>query len=67
MVQRGIFGPKRGEVTEDRKKLDYMGLNDLYCSATIFRVIKIEINRIFGTGSAYGGEECCIKGLGVET
>ena len=39
---RGIFGPKRDEVTEEWRKLyEYNGeLNDLYCSPNIVRVIK---------------------------
>jgi hypothetical protein len=39
MVMRRIFGPKRDEVTEEWRKLNNEGLNDLYCSANI-RVIK---------------------------
>ena len=37
---RGIFGPKRDEVTEEWRKLLNEGLNDLYCSPNIIRVIK---------------------------
>jgi len=32
MVLRGIFGPKRDEVTGDWRKLRNKELNDLYCS-----------------------------------
>jgi len=39
-VLRRIFGPKRDEVTEKWKKLNYEKLNDLYCSPNIIRVIK---------------------------
>jgi hypothetical protein len=39
-VLRGIFGPKRDEVTGDWKKLHNEELNDLYCSPNIVRVIK---------------------------
>jgi len=39
-VLRRIFGPERGEVRGERKKLDNEGLNDLYCSPNIVRVIK---------------------------
>jgi hypothetical protein len=35
-----IFGPKRGEVTGEWRKLHNEELNDLYCSPTIVRVIK---------------------------
>jgi len=39
-VSRRIFGPKRGEVTGEWRKLHNEELNDLYCSPNIFRVIK---------------------------
>jgi hypothetical protein len=39
-VLRGIFGPKRGEVTEEWRKLHNEELNDVYYSPNIFRVIK---------------------------
>ena len=39
-VLRGIFGPKRDEVTGEWRKLHNEELNDLYCSPNIFRVIK---------------------------
>ena len=39
-VLRRIFGPKRDEVTGERRKLHNEELNDLYCSPNIFRVIK---------------------------
>jgi len=39
-VLRGIFGPKRGEVTEGWRKLHNEELNDVYCSPNIVRVIK---------------------------
>jgi len=37
---RKIFGPKRGEVTEDWRKLHSEELNDLYSSPNFVRVIK---------------------------
>ena len=37
---RIIFGPKRGEVTRERRKLHNEDINDLYSSLNIFRVIK---------------------------
>jgi hypothetical protein len=39
-VLRGIFGPKRDEVTEEWRKLHNEELDDLYCSPNIVRVIK---------------------------
>jgi len=39
-VLRGIFGPKRDEVTGQWRKLHNEELNDLYCSPDIVQVIK---------------------------
>jgi hypothetical protein len=39
-VLRRVFGPKRDEVTGERRKLRNEELNDLYCSANIVRVVK---------------------------
>jgi hypothetical protein len=39
-VLRGIFGPKRDEVTGQWRKLHNEELNDMYCSPIIVRVIK---------------------------
>jgi hypothetical protein len=36
----GIFGPRRGEVTGEWRKLHNEELNDLYCSPNIVRVVK---------------------------
>jgi hypothetical protein len=40
MVLRRIFGPKRDEVAVECRKLHIEGLNDLYSSPSIVRVIK---------------------------
>ena len=40
MVLRGIFGPKRDEVTVEWRKLHHEELNDLYCSPNTVRLIK---------------------------
>jgi len=39
-VFRRIFGPKRGPVTREWKKLHIEELYDLYCSPNIIRVVK---------------------------
>ena len=45
-VLRGIFGPKRDEVTGEWRKLHNEELNDLYCSHSIVQMIKS--SRIMG-------------------
>ena len=40
MVLRGIFGPRRDEVTGEWRRLHNEDLNDLYSSPNIVRVIK---------------------------
>jgi len=47
-VLRRIFGPKRGKVTEEWRKLYNVELNDLYCSPDVFRVIQPRIIRRAG-------------------
>jgi hypothetical protein len=42
-VLRGMFVPKRDEVTGVWRKLHNEKLNDLYCSPNIVRVIKSRI------------------------
>jgi len=44
-MPRRIFGPKSDEVTGEWRKLHYEGLNDLFCSPNIVRVIKYRIMR----------------------
>jgi len=39
-VLGGIFGPKKDEVTGERRKLHTDELNGLYCSPNTVRVIK---------------------------
>ena len=39
-VLRRIFGPKSDEVTGEWRKLHYKGLNDMFCSPNIIRVIQ---------------------------
>jgi hypothetical protein len=45
---RRVFGPKRDEVTGERRKLQNEELTDLYCSHTIVRVIKSRRMRLAG-------------------
>ena len=40
MRKRFVIGPNMDEVTGEWRKLHIYGLNDLYCSPNIFRVIK---------------------------
>jgi hypothetical protein len=39
-VPRRIFGPKRDQVTGEWRRLHNEEINDLYCSPSIYRVIK---------------------------
>jgi hypothetical protein len=39
-VLRKVFGPKRDEVTEERRNLHNEELNDLYSLPSIVRVVK---------------------------
>jgi hypothetical protein len=45
IVLRGVFGRKRDEVTEERRKLHNEELHDLYSSSSIVRVNKSRIMR----------------------
>jgi len=65
-VLRRIFGPKRDEVTREWRKLHNEGLNDLYFSLNIVRVIKIE-NKMGRTCSMYGERKRFIQGVGLES
>jgi len=47
-VLRGIFGPKRDELTGEWGKLHNEELNDLYCSPNIVRTIKLRRMRWVG-------------------
>jgi hypothetical protein len=53
-VLRRIFGPKRGEVTGEGRKLHKVELNDVSSSANIFRVIKLRIMRWVGCVARMG-------------
>ena len=53
---RRIFGPRREEVTGDCRRLHYEGLNDLYSSHNIVRVIKSRRMRWAGHVARMGEE-----------
>ena len=65
-VLRRIFGPKRGEVKGEWRKLHNGELNDLYSSPSIVRVIKARRMRWAGHVAREGK---CIQGFvgGKET
>jgi hypothetical protein len=65
-VLRGIFEPKRDEVTGEWRKLHNEELNDLYCSPIIDWVIKLGRKRWVGH-VARMGKGRAIKGFGGET
>jgi hypothetical protein len=55
-AQRGIFGPKRDEVTGERRKLHNVELHNFYSSPDIIRQIKSRIMRWAGhVASMRGG------------
>ena len=59
MVLRIIFGPRRGEVTGERRRLHNEELNDLYYSPNIVRVIKSRRMRWAGHVARMGEERGC--------
>ena len=56
MVLRRIFGPRRGEVTGEWRRLHNEKLNDLYSSPNIVRVIKSRRTRWAGHVARMGEE-----------
>jgi hypothetical protein len=65
-VLRRIFGPKRGEITREWRKLHNEELNDLYSSPNIFWAIKTRIIRWAGRGARMGKEKRRIQGFDGE-
>jgi hypothetical protein len=61
---RGIFGPKRDEVTGGWRKLHNGELYTLYCSPNIIRVIKLKRRIMGGACSMREGDEKCINNFG---
>ena len=66
-VLRRIFGPRRGEVTGEWKKLHNEELHDLYSSPNIIWVIKPRKIRWAGHIARMGEKERCTQGFGGET
>jgi len=64
-VLRRIFGPKRDEVTGEWINLHNEGLNDLYSSPDIVRMIKSRRMRWTGHVARVGVGEVCIEGFGA--
>jgi hypothetical protein len=58
---RRIFGPKRDEVTGEWRRLHNKGLNDLYSSPNIIRVIKSRRMRWAGHVAHMGEEGCAYR------
>ena len=56
VVLRRIFGPRRDEVTGERRRLNNEELNDLYSSPNIVRVIKSRRMRWAGHVERMGEE-----------
>jgi hypothetical protein len=56
ILLRGIFGPRRDEVTGEWRRLHNEELNDLYCSPNIVRVIKLRRMRWAGHVARMGEE-----------
>jgi len=63
-VLRRIFGPRRGEVTGEWRKLHNEEPDDLYSSPNIIRVIKLR--RMRWAGHVTLLVERCIQGFGGE-
>jgi len=59
-VLRRIIGPRKDDVTGEWKRLHNEGLNDLYTSPNILRVIKSRRMRWAGHEARMGEENGCI-------
>ena len=66
-AMRRIFGPRREEVTGEWRKIYNEGLNDLYSSPSIVRVIKSRRMRWVGHVASMGDRSWLIQGYGGET
>jgi len=65
-VLRGVFRPKRDEITGEWRKLHNEELGDLYSLPNIVRVVKSR-NEMSGAYVVYGGGERGAQGSGGET
>jgi hypothetical protein len=63
-VLRGVFGPKRDEVTEEWRKLHNEWLSDLYSLPDIVWVVKSRRMRWAGHVARMGEGERCAQGSG---
>jgi hypothetical protein len=66
-LQWRICGPRKDEVTGERRKLYSEELNNLYCPPYIMRAIKSRRMRRAGHVARMGREKGCIQGFGDET
>ena len=63
---RGVFGPKRDEITGEWRKLHNEELSDPYSLPNTVRVVKSRKVRWVGMWRVWGGERCA-QGSGGET
>jgi hypothetical protein len=63
-VLRRLFGPKRNEMTECRRKLHNKGAHSLYSSSDIIRMIKLRKIRRAEHVARVRGEKECIQYIG---
>jgi hypothetical protein len=66
-VLRRIFGPKRDQAIDSRKKLHNEELHNLYSSPSIIRMINSRRMRWVGHVARMWGEEECIYVIGGKT
>jgi hypothetical protein len=62
-ILRRIFGPKRAEIIEDRRKLCNEEIRDLYSSSNIIRMIKSRRMRWSGHVARMGSKRNAYKHL----
>jgi hypothetical protein len=63
-VLRGIFGPKRDEVTGEWRKLHSGELHNLYSLPDIIRQIKLKENEVGWACGTHGRAEKRVQGFG---